>query len=229
MSRFLSLFGLLTLSLTMTHAQTPLPACRYDDLPTAHQELDDWQRTLLDTIYMLPESYQPDDLASVKEAGLESDHTLRALLMDDLAQLLEDAAAAGHPLELQSAFRSYDYQAKTFDYWVAQQGLHAARRSSARPGHSEHQLGTAADFRSKGGKAPWDYGDWAETPAGAWLAANAHRYGFVMSYPEGKESVTCYIYEPWHYRYLGREAAAEVKESGLTLREWLWEENKHDD
>ena len=213
----------------MTHAKTlaqaslPASACRYDDLPTAHGALDDWQRTLLDTVYMLPESYKPDDLASVKEAGLESDHTLRALLMDDLEQLLEDAEAAGYPLELQSAFRSYEYQQKTFDYWVAQQGLEAAQRSSARPGHSEHQLGTAADFRSKGDKAPWDYDDWGETPAGAWLTANAHRYGFVMSYPKGKEHVTCYIYEPWHYRYLGREAAAELKESGLTLREWLWE------
>ena len=211
----------------MTHAKTPaqppLPACRYDDLPAAHQALGDWQRTLLDTIYTLPESYEPDDLASVKEAGLVSDHTLRALLMSDLEQLLEDAEAAGVSLELQSAFRSYEYQEKTFDYWVAQQGLEAARRSSARPGHSEHQLGTAADFRGRGGKAPWDYDDWGETPAGAWLAANAYRYGFVMSYPKGKESMTCYIYEPWHYRYLGREAAAELKESGLTLREWLWE------
>ena len=209
---------------TQSRAQTPLPACRYDDLPTAHGEIGDWQRTLLDTIYKLPESYVPDDLVSVKEAGLDSDQTLRALLMDDLAQLLKDAAAAGYPLELQSAYRSYGYQAKTFDYWVAQGGLEAARRSSARPGHSEHQLGTAADFRGEGGKAPWDYDDWAETPAGAWLAANAYRYGFVMSYPKSKESVTCYIYEPWHYRYMGREIAAEIEKSGLTLREWLWKE-----
>ena len=228
MSRFLSLFVLTIIFTTVTHtqsrAQTPLPACRYDGLPTAHAEVGDWQRTLLDTIYKLPESYAPDDLAPVKEAGLSSDQTLRALLMNDLAQLLKDAAAAGYPLELQSAYRSYAYQAKTFDYWVGQQGLEAARRSSARPGHSEHQLGTAADFRGVGDKAPWDYDDWAETPAGAWLAANAPRYGFVMSYPKGKESVTCYIYEPWHYRYLGREAAAEIETSGLTLREWLWKE-----
>jgi D-alanyl-D-alanine carboxypeptidase len=94
--------------------------------------------------------------------------------------------------------------------------------SSARAGHSEHQLGTALDFRSARGPDPWDLEDWGATPEGRWLAENAHRFGFVMSYPAGQESVTCYIYEPWHYRYVGREVAQEVMASGLTLREWLW-------
>ena len=70
--------------------------------------------------------------------------------------------------------------------------------------------------------AAWDLDDWAATPEGAWLAENAWRFGFVMSYPRGKEAVTCYLYEPWHYRYLGRELAARVRASGLAPREYLW-------
>ena len=64
--------------------------------------------------------------------------------------------------------------------------------------------------------------DWATTAAGAWLQQNAWRYGFVMSYPKNKRDLTCYVYEPWHYRYVGRDVAKAVEESGLALREWLW-------
>jgi zinc D-Ala-D-Ala carboxypeptidase len=102
-------------------------------------------------------------------------------------------------------------------------GYAKAITQSARPGHSEHQLGTTLDFRSYGNSTPpWEYADWGTTAAGRWLAANAWRYGFVMSYPKGKMKVTCYTYEPWHYRYVGRPMAARVRESGLTLREYLW-------
>jgi zinc D-Ala-D-Ala carboxypeptidase len=215
-------FLILACALGLASAE-PLPECRYDDLPTPHQAYDAWALTLLDPIHQLPPDYEPPDLAPLREAGLASDLKVRALLLDDLRELLEDAARAGHPLEVQSAYRSYAYQARTFDSWVARLGREAALKSSARPGHSEHQLGTALDFRSAGGPAPWDLPDWAKTPAGAWMAANAHRYGFVMSYPEGQDAVTCYIYEPWHYRYVGRERAQAVRESGLSLREWLWE------
>jgi len=101
-------------------------------------------------------------------------------------------------------------------------GYEAALASSARPGHSEHQLGTAIDLRSYSGPPAWELEDWAATPEGAWVAANAHIYGFVMSYPKGMSDVTCYVYEPWHYRYVGRETAAAIHRSGLTPREYLW-------
>ncbi len=217
-----SLLLLLFIPLFAT-AQTSLPACRYDDLATTHTDYADWQTTLLDTLYKVPDAYIPPDLVSAAQAGLSDTFKVRSLLVDDLKALVEAAKTAGVPVELQSAYRSYDYQTRTFEYWVAREGQDAALTSSARAGHSEHQLGTALDFRSAGGPAPWDLDDWATTPAGAWLQANAWRYGFVMSYPRGKRDLTCYIYEPWHYRYVGRDVAREVKESGLTLREWLWE------
>jgi zinc D-Ala-D-Ala carboxypeptidase len=132
------------------------------------------------------------------------------------------ARAAGRPIQVASAYRSYTAQVATFDHWVRVGGYQQALRTSARPGHSEHQLGTTFDFTSQGGRPPWEYADWAALPAGAWMAANAWRYGFVLSYPRNRFATVCYEYEPWHYRYLGRPMAAEVRASGLTLREWLW-------
>jgi D-alanyl-D-alanine carboxypeptidase len=103
-------------------------------------------------------------------------------------------------------------------------GYDRALLSSARPGHSEHQLGVAIDFSTRSGEDPWTYRDFAtETRAGEWLSANAWKYGFIMSYPKGKTAKTCYAYEPWHYRYVGVAEAAAVHASGLTLREWLWQ------
>lgn len=211
-------------SMSTAFAQ-PLPACTYEDRATPLQSPHDWPYTLLDTVYSLPEGYVPDDLVSVEGAGFSSGLLVRALVLDDLSALKEAADAAGMGLEVQSAYRSYSYQAQTFERWAAQDGLEAALRSSARPGHSEHQLGTALDFRSADGPPAWELDDWRTTPEGAWLAENAPRFGFVMSYPEGKEDVTCYIYEPWHYRYVGREVAQAVMASGETLREWLWRRN----
>ena len=98
--------------------------------------------------------------------------------------------------------------------------MEQALRQSARPGHSEHQMGTTMDITSPsvGNDLVSAFGD---TPEGKWLAANAHTFGFVMSYPPGKEATTGYIYEPWHFRYVGKAEAAAVRASGLTLHEYL--------
>ncbi len=200
----------------------PLPACAYQDLPTPFAGYGDWHRTLVDTILMLPSSYAPGDLVDSGTTGLNTGYALRAHVGADLRAMAAAARAAGRPLQVVSAYRSHATQKVTFDHWVAVGGYEQALRTSARPGHSEHQLGTTFDFTSAGGRPPWEYSDWATTPAGAWMAANAWRYGFVMSYPRNSFAKVCYDYEPWHYRYIGRDAAAQVRASGLTLREWLW-------
>ena len=210
------------LSIGMARDLSSLPACDYQDRLTYLRAYQDWPYTLLDTLYRLPADYSPPDLRLVSEAGFAGNHRVRALVLDDLRALGEAARAAGNPLAIQSAYRSYSYQQNTFAYWVNLQGRQAALRVSARAGHSEHQLGTAVDFRSEGGAAAWDMADWAQTPAGAWLRDNGWRYGFIMSYPRDSFTTVCYSYEPWHYRYVGREVAAQVEASGLTLREWLW-------
>ena len=200
-----------------------LPACTYTDVLTPHHGLGEWQITLLDTIYQLPATYGPADLVDSGAAGVNAGYAVRSLMLADLAAMAADARAAGSPIQLVSGYRSYAQQKATFDHWVAVGGYEQALRTSARPGHSEHQLGTAIDVTSEGGAAPWEYADWAATPAGAWMAANAWRYGFVMSYPRGASALSCYSYEPWHYRYVGRALAADVAASGAVLRQVLWE------
>jgi LAS superfamily LD-carboxypeptidase LdcB len=144
---------------------------------------------------------------------------VRGIIYPDLVALRTAARAAGHSLVIVSAYRSFTQQELTFNYWVGVGGYDQALRTSARPGHSEHQLGTTLDF-GDGSAAPWEYADWARTPTGAWLAQHAAEFGFVMTYPPGKSVVTCYDYEPWHYRWVGRPVASAVTGSGRTLREF---------
>ncbi len=178
---------------------------------------------VLDRSYALPAGDIPPDLVLASAAGLEGasgTKLVREIVVDDLAAMRSGWLAAGLMIDLESAYRSYEGQGVTFDTWEARIGYEAALLRSARPGHSEHQLGTAIDVTSPG----WSgrFGDWAvESAEGAWMAANAWQYGFVMSYPADGLEATCYGYEPWHYRWIGREAAAEHRSSGLPLRRFL--------
>ncbi len=205
------------------YAAGPLPDCRYDDILTARRDYHQWDQSLLDPIFMLPRGYSPNDLASVGQANLSGSGTVRRLALDDLRAMGRAAADAGKPIGVQSAYRSYGRQQSLFGGYVKRSGFRAAALVSARPGHSEHQLGTTIDFKSRGGSAPWNGGDWARTGAGNWMKNNAWQYGWIMSYPKGQSpGTTCYKYEPWHYRYFGRDVARQIHNSGLTTREWLW-------
>ena len=185
----------------------PLPACREDDIPAPRRAPADWARTLLDPTFTLQPDDVPDDLAPVSEAGVSGAGSVRLLVIDDLRSMARAARADGIRLRVRSAFRSYDDQIRTFDSLAREHGRGWAAVSAARPGHSEHQLGTTLDL---------DGGD-------AWLAANAWRHGFVVSYPSDRSpAFTCYKPEPWHVRYVGRETARAIHDSGLSLREWLW-------
>lgn len=197
------------------------PACAYGDVETELTGYDDWARTILDTTYRLPASYAPRDLVSVSRAGLPGTGQVRRLVIPDLSALVRAARAAGVPLAAISGYRSYWSQAGTFAQWIRTKGYQGALAGSARAGHSEHQLGTAIDFTSRPGVKPW-YFVWFESRTARWLAANAWRFGFVAGYPAGGSVLTCYHHEPWHYRYVGRSAAAAVRSSGETLREYLW-------
>jgi D-alanyl-D-alanine carboxypeptidase len=201
---------------------TALPDCAYGNVLTPFADYSDWRSTLLDTTFKVSREYVPPHLVSVSEARIAGTGKVRKLVLQDLYSLKYAAWKAGNPIAVASAYRSYYNQKLTFSYWVDRYSYDQALKTSARPGHSEHQLGTTLDFKTKHGPDPWNVADWAKTPAGAWMAANAWRYGFIMSYPKGERSVTCYAYEPWHYRYFGRDVAAKIHNSGLTARQWLW-------
>ena len=193
----------------VTAPASALPSCRIGDTLTKNRKYTDWNRSLLDTYYKLPSTYAPSGRTNTSSAGLTSGFYVRTIIIADLKAMASAARSAGARLAVQSAYRSYSNQKATFDYWVRVDGYATAIKESARAGHSEHQLGTTLDFRSYGGSAPWNYNDWATTKAGTWMKANAWKYGFIMSYPKGKSAVTCYAYEPWHYRYVGRDDGRE--------------------
>lgn len=209
---------------TSARAAAALPTCRYDDVPVTVDPAEEWATVVVDTIYRLPRRYAPDDLVGTARAGLNSGYKVSRVVIDDLRDMAAAAQDAGAGLAVQSAYRSYQYQVTTFAGWVARSSEAEARKVSARPGHSEHQLGTALDFRSADDATPpWELDDFADTDAGGWLLDHAWEYGFVLSYPRGAADETCYSYEPWHYRYVGREIAAAIHASGQTPRRYLWE------
>lgn len=199
-----------------------LPACTYIDLPANRTAYSQWDSTVLDTVFQLPSGYAPPDLVDTSAAGLTAGYFIRSIAVDDLSAMVAAAKADGAHLAVESAYRSFRGQVLTFNGWVSQVGYNEALQTSARPGHSEHQLGTAIDFRTRGGASPWQYADWATTTEGTWLADNGWRFGWVMSYPKGTSAVSCYRYEPWHYRYVGRDAAAAIHAAHVIPREWLW-------
>lgn len=166
--------------------------------------------------------YQPSDLRLVSVPTLpgrgHEERSLRAVLMPDLEKLVAAAGNAGITIYVGSGYRSYATQASLFASNVRQHGEAKANRFSSRPGHSEHQSGLAVDFGSTD-QACWVEDCFEQTTAGKWLVTHAHTYGFILRYPKNKESITGYQYEPWHFRYVGRELAGALHQSGLTMEE----------
>ena len=167
----------------------------------------------------LPEDYEPEDLVEPEVKKIRESCPMREEAAQALKEMFEAAAKDGLDLMLVSGYRSYSYQKGLFDNYVARDGEEAANRYSARPGQSEHQTGLAADLGTSD-QACLLMGCFKDTEAGKWLAENSYLFGFVLRYPEEKEEVTGYIYEPWHFRYIGLEQAYLVHESGLTLEEY---------
>jgi D-alanyl-D-alanine carboxypeptidase len=205
------------LGVSVTPAPAPTASASPGDTPSPVSLIQ-----LVDKQHPLPADYAPPNLVTVPGAyaapGYNS--TMSAEALGALERMLDGASAAGYDIRVVSGYRSYADQQYTYDYWVGQLGQAEADRVSAKPGYSEHQLGMTADLGSA------DFG-WAlmdtfgATPDGQWLAAHAVEYGFVLSYPQGKEATTGYAYEPWHFRYIGTQSAAEYAASGLTLNQYL--------
>ncbi|HPP04967.1 MAG TPA: DUF2817 domain-containing protein [Spirochaetota bacterium] len=151
----------------------------------------------------LSQNYVPSDLIYFTNKDLPSDKEnfqLREIIVEDLKNMIEDAKKDGVNLIIISAYRSYDTQKNLYEYWVNKLGKKEADRVSAKPGASQHQLGTTIDFNSLNVS-------FENTKEGEWLMKNAYKYGFIMSYPKNMEHITGYAYEPWHYRYVGKEAS----------------------
>ncbi len=219
----------MTDGVSSTPTSDPSGASVSSDAAMASAEAaSNWQLRLVNAANPLPDDFEPE---TSNIAGYEHrPFDMRAA--DWLEKMLHDAEQDGCKLYLVSGYRSIGRQRALFQIKteeLMQQGLSAqqaeqeAARWVARPGTSEHNLGLAADIVS----ADWYTThndlteDFEQTPAFAWLKANCAEYGFILRYPKEKEAVTGISYEPWHYRYVGQEAAKQIMLTGITLEEYL--------
>lgn len=183
-------------------------------------------QALVNRQYLLSEDYVPHDLVPVEVPLIFPDHPeinqLRAPAAEALTEMFSTAEEEDIYLHARSGYRSYGTQEIQYGSFVETHGEEAASRFSAPPGASEHQTGLAMDVTSEsvGYELLESFGETAE---GGWVKDNAHVYGFIIRYHEGKEDITGYMYEPWHLRYVGKELAHDIYESGLTYEEYLME------
>lgn len=229
---FVLIFGVAVWFLLRPH-QTVAPVTSHVKKPAATQKapFNKQQYSLTDptSIWVIvnkqrplsPANYAPTDLVTPTvplRAASDPTMQMRQVAATALESMFAAAKTAGVPMMLSSGYRSYEYQVSLYNGYVTVQGQEDADTMSARPGYSEHQTGLAVDVAPADGSCGVQQ-CFANTPAGKWVAANAYQYGFIVRYPNGKDAVTGYEYEPWHLRYVGVALATEMHKTGITTME----------
>ena len=172
---------------------------------------------LVNKYYAVDKEYKPASLTPLStKYTYWGNSYLSSYAYDSYIQMIEDGRSLGYKLMDTSNLRTYSDQEHNFNRSINQNGLEWALKASAKPGHSEHETGLASDI-VKQGVSMYDFGSTKEY---TWLKENAHKYGFILRYPEGKEYLTGYMYEPWHYRYVGKEAAKYIYENDIVFEEY---------
>ncbi|AZS17686.1 M15 family metallopeptidase [Paenibacillus lutimineralis] len=178
---------------------------------------------LVNKEFALPDDYNPSDLVYPNVRFTFKEKIEKRMMRSEAAKALENlfdgAEKDGIYLAGVSAYRSHKTQTALFNRYVERDGEEKAKTYSAVPGHSEHETGLAIDVSGSDGKCAAEdcFGDTKEAD---WLAKHASEYGFIIRYPEGKDSITGYKYEPWHIRYVGADIASEIADRGITLEEY---------
>lgn len=165
----------------------------------------------------LDKGYIPKDLEKIDIQYAFDDKYMRREAKNAFESLSSKAKEEGYRVVATSTYRSYDYQEKLYNHYVEEKGLEYADLCSARKGHSEHQTGLAVDVEGSNE----DYDEFEKAKEFPWMIENAHKYGFILRYPKNKTNITGFKYEPWHYRYVGKEVAKEIHEKKITLEEYV--------
>ena len=183
---------------------------------------DDYD-VVVNKYYKLPDNFEAKDLVSIDSKYKKSSYNyrLRKVAAEALYKMIDAALEDNIKLWVVSAYRTESTQKSLFNNSKNKDGLEHALLYSAKPGHSEHQLGLAVDLNMASSKAHFE-----NTKEYAWLKANSYKYGFIERYPKGKEFITGYGFEPWHYRYLGIDLATDVYTDGGTYEEYLVKHSK---
>lgn len=172
---------------------------------------------LTNKFHRLGEEYNPEDLENVKNwYAYGTDPKLRKEAYQQFIAMYNAAKKDGQDIIIESAYRDYKYQEKLYNSYLNALGQTETDAIAARPGFSEHQTGLTVDVTTYGANND----NFETTEEFAWLQEHAHEFGFILRYPKGKEYLTGYNYESWHYRYIGEEAATKVHELGITFDEY---------
>ncbi|NLM63335.1 MAG: M15 family metallopeptidase [Mollicutes bacterium] len=164
----------------------------------------------------LPSNFIPSDLVPIDPKYANEGKLVREEVKIWFEKLSNDAKNLGYKIIAISAFRDFNYQEQLYNYYAETKGQKEADLISARPGHSEHQTGLAVDVEGSNN----NYNEFDKSIEFEWMKNNAHKYGFILRYPKNKEKITGFKYEPWHYRYVGKEAANIIYHKNLTLEEY---------
>lgn len=168
--------------------------------------------------YYLEKDYYYGDLVTMDKAyDNKNGSKLSSVVYEAFKKLVDDAEKEGYHIRNNSAYRSYNTQNGLYNGYKNNHGLTWADSWSARPGFSEHQTGLALDV---GVKNEYSLGTFESSKEFTWMKDHAHLYGFILRYPSGKEYITGYGYEPWHYRYVGVEVATYIYEHDITFEEY---------
>ena len=172
---------------------------------------------IVNKYYKLSSDYVPDNLVLIENEYMGNGKYMQDIAYEAYKKLYDDMKKEGLNLSVASAYRSYSYQQGLYNNYVNLDGKEAADTYSARPGYSEHQTGLALDLCTTRCQ---NLGDFEGTDEFYWMKENAYKYGFILRFPEDKVKITGYMYEPWHYRYVGTEAAKIIYENNLTFEEY---------
>jgi D-alanyl-D-alanine carboxypeptidase len=207
---------------TAKPAQSELPAAFDKSLYPTDSSSSLW--AVVNKGRALPSSYAPADLVvpgvPLRLSPAADEMHLRKAAADALETMFKTANGQDINLMLASGYRSYSDQIAVYNSYVAQSGVAQADTFSARPGHSEHQTGLAADVEPASRTCEVEQ-CFENTKEGVWLAANAYKFGFIIRYQKSNENLTGYIYEPWHVRYVGPDLAGQIQKSGRTLEQFF--------
>lgn len=174
---------------------------------------------IVNKYYKLPENFEAKDIVTLSDEYSTNSHQLRSVAADALMKMIDKAKEENINLKVVSGYRSESTQRWLYNNSVKKNGESHALIYSAKPGHSEHQLGLAVDLNSV-------VESFDQTKEYKWLKQNSYKYGFIERYPKGKEFITGYAYEPWHYRYLGVDLATKVFTENITYEEYLVKHEK---
>ena len=183
---------------------------------TKKADMDKGYAILVNKYTSLPEKYAPDDVVEMSNWYSYPGNSIRKDVYDAFKEMFNAAKEEGLTLIVNSSYRTYEVQKEIYDDYDDNRGREYADKYAARPDFSEHQTGLSIDIFSPGSNMETFEG----TDEFKWLSENSYKYGFILRYPKNKEDITGYSYEAWHYRYVGKDLAKKVYDSGLTYDEY---------